>query len=122
MYADYCDGMSAHEVATKWHVDRGNVSLRFKAMRLPFRARTGGTVQPRPGSNAMKAAEAGQHRAAAAMRALPMVSNEKHRQVLELRIAHPTATLAELAAQCDPPITKHSFASHLRRALERTGE
>ena len=37
--------------------------------------------------------------------------------VLEHRIANPAASLRELAETMAPPMTKHAFAAHLRRAL-----
>jgi len=37
--------------------------------------------------------------------------------VIEHRIAHPDATLRELAESMTPPMTKHAYAAQLRRAL-----
>lgn len=40
-------------------------------------------------------------------------------QAGRLRLAHPNATLAELAAMCDPPVSKDTLAGRLRRFVER---
>lgn len=41
-------------------------------------------------------------------------------EAVELRRAHPLASLAELAAKATPPISKDTYAGRLRRALART--
>jgi DNA-binding transcriptional regulator WhiA len=35
------------------------------------------------------------------------------------RLAHPHASLADLAATCDPPMTKDAYAGQLRRLIAR---
>ncbi|WP_162625700.1 helix-turn-helix domain-containing protein [Mycolicibacterium llatzerense] len=50
---------------------------------------------------------------------LPMPKNVSRQQVidvLELRSAHPTASLRELASLMTPPTTKDTYAAQLRRA------
>jgi cell division protein WhiA len=41
------------------------------------------------------------------------------REVAELRLRHPSASLAELARRCDPPTTKASVHRRLRHVIER---
>lgn len=128
MYIDYCTGMTTAEVAQKWGVSTARVTQRFKQLGVPLRPRTGGTVQIRiadgvsfAAANSERAAIAGTRRANAAREALPRTVDLTHRQVLQLRIADPTASLTELGARCEPAMTKDAFASHLRRALENAG-
>lgn len=124
MYFDYCTGLTTQQVADKWGVPRSTVNHRFKHANLPMRPRTGGTVTPKSPkgtpfelANDQRAAEAGRRRAREAAAALPLVANPTYRQVLELRMSNPAATLAELAELCDPPMTKDAYAANLRRAL-----
>lgn len=128
MYIDYCTGMSNGDIAEKWGVTPQCVSRRFKELGVPLRPRVGGTVQVRvpkgtsfDEANAARTATAGKRRAEAARDALPRTVDRKHRQVLQLRIADPRASLTELGARCTPPMTKDSYASHLRRALANAG-
>ncbi|MUL61175.1 MULTISPECIES: helix-turn-helix domain-containing protein [unclassified Mycolicibacterium] len=80
-------------------------------------------------ANANRTRQAAQARVAeanhalAAIRAsgvnLPMPKNVSRQQVidvLELRTAHPTASLRELASLMTPPTTKDTYAAQLRRA------
>lgn len=130
MYMDYCTGMTVGEVATKWGVSSAVVSNRFGRMGFARRPRTGGVVQPNAvrvrgisfeEANSVRASLAGKRRAESAHAALPLTVAGKHRQVLELRIADPNATLTELGARCSPPMSKDAYASHLRRALTKAG-
>lgn len=66
-------------------------------------------------SNSERRKTAGARTAAAAKDALDSARNPE-RRVLELRAAHPTKSLAELAALAG--MTKHAFAGRLRRAIE----
>lgn len=128
MYIDYCTGMSTAEVAEKWGVRSPAVTRRFKELGLPLRSRRGqaSCVVPVPGvswedANRVRAEMAGVRRADAARHVLPRTVDETRRQVLQLRIAHPRMSLAELAKRCDPPMTKDMYASYLRRALANAG-
>jgi DNA-binding protein WhiA len=47
---------------------------------------------------------------------------DRLREVAELRLRHPTASLAELARRCDPPATKASVHRRLRRVVELAGQ
>ena len=42
-------------------------------------------------------------------------------EVARLRLRHPTLSLRELAARCDPPATKASVHRRLRRVVEAAG-
>jgi hypothetical protein len=124
MYIDYCTGMSTAEVAKKWGVRPGTVTRRFQELGVPLRPRRGYSshVVPVPGvswedANRARTERAGVRNAHAAQLALESAVDPIPRQVLELRIAHPHMSLAELAKRCDPPMTKDMYASHLRRAL-----
>jgi len=128
MYFDYCTGLSVKEVAEKWGLAEQLVSARFTRMGFARRPRSGSPAQPRirrgvsfEDSNGVRAAEAGARRAQAASEALPRTIEPLHRQVLQLRIDDPTASLTQLASRCNPPMTKDSYASHLRRALQNAG-
>ena len=43
---------------------------------------------------------------------------DKLREAAALRLAHPEDTLAQLAEQCDPPITKSALNHRLRKLVE----
>ena len=55
--------------------------------------------------------------AAGALVTLP----DKLREAAALRLAHPEDTLAQLAEQCDPPITKSALNHRLRKLVELAG-
>jgi DNA-binding transcriptional regulator WhiA len=70
--------------------------------------------------NADRAKAAGQRDAAAAELALAVGTiNPAHEMALRLRIAHPSESMATLAAMCTPPISKDRFSGILRRALNK---
>jgi hypothetical protein len=48
--------------------------------------------------------------------------SEDLRELAELRLRHPTASIAELATRCRPPLTKASAYRRLRRLQELAGE
>jgi cell division protein WhiA len=48
--------------------------------------------------------------------------SDELRELAQLRLRHPTATTAELAARCRPPLTKASAYRRLRRLQELAGE
>lgn len=72
-------------------------------------------------ANAARCREAAVRKSHAAQMALHSAVDPIPRQVLELRIAHPQMSLAELGKRCDPPMTKDAYSSHLRRALFNAG-
>ena len=43
---------------------------------------------------------------------------DKLREAARLRLAHPEDTLAQLAEQCDPPVTKSALNHRLRKLVE----
>ena len=43
---------------------------------------------------------------------------DKLREAAALRLAHPEDTLAQLAEQCDPPVTKSALNHRLRKLVE----
>ena len=47
---------------------------------------------------------------------------EKLRETARLRLEHPEDTLAQLAQQCDPPITKSALNHRLRKLVELSRE
>lgn len=128
MYFDYCTGMSIAQIAEKWGCSVRVVQSRLSQLRVPLRPRRGGTVQVRvpagttfDAANKLRSATAGVRRAEAARKALAVTTDERWRQVLQLRIDDPVASLAQLGLRCTPPMTKDAFASHLRRALINAG-
>lgn len=128
MYIDYCTGMSTAEVGHKWGMRPSGVTRRFQELGVPLRPRRGHAshVVPVPGvswedANRVRAERSGVRNAHAAQMALRSAVDPIPRQVLELRIAYPRMSLAELARRCDPPMSKDSYGSHLRRALANAG-
>ncbi len=47
---------------------------------------------------------------------------DKLRRTAALRVEHPEATLAELAAMLDPPVTKSALSHRMRKLVELAGE
>lgn len=70
-------------------------------------------------ANQQRSAIAAQWRVIAARRALDQVLSPEQLQAVRLRIEHPHASLAELAAKSTPPVSKDSYSGRLRRGLER---
>lgn len=127
MYYDYCTGLSLDEVAAKWgYSSTVRIRFRFKTAKLPLRQPPAHDHKYRgPGALAgIDLADANRertHRAALqttkrAKAAINNAPNDYCRGILQLRIDHPRATLAELAALHQPPITKDAVASVIRRA------
>lgn len=84
-------------------------------------------------SNLMKTTDASARQIAAIERALTLggieIYPENLRETVDLRVANPAASLAELAAMFDPPISKPGLSHRLRRIMqisetliERAGE
>jgi hypothetical protein len=128
MYIDYCTGLTADEVGQKWAVGGPAVYRRFAQMGLPLHERRPCRCRqadrnPHEVSgvafdtaNAERSRAARQKMCARAKSVLPHVKNEYARGVLQLRISHPDATLAELAAMHAPPLSKNAVAAVLHRA------
>ena len=81
----------------------------------------------------MKTTDASARQIAAIERALTLggieIYPENLRETVDLRVANPAASLAELAAMFDPPISKPGLSHRLRRIMqisetliERAGE
>ena len=73
-------------------------------------------------ANRRRSRRTAQRHSAAARQALDALAtriepNHPWRAVLAHRAGNPTASLRELADTMTPPMTKHAYASHLRRAL-----
>ncbi|HEY1818327.1 MAG TPA: DNA-binding protein WhiA [Trebonia sp.] len=74
------------------------------------------------GHNQQRARQAAQHSIDAARRALDLLADTAPAELAEaarLRLAHPTASLTELAALANPPTTKDTIAGRLRRLTRR---
>jgi hypothetical protein len=74
------------------------------------------------GHNHQRSQHAAHHNIAAARRALTLFADTLPAELAEagrLRLAHPSASLAELAELADPPITKDTIAGRLRRLTRR---
>lgn len=72
-------------------------------------------------ANARRAKRAGRRQAEQAQRCLDQLAGEARQQwiaVLRLRVERPDASLRELAAAMDPPITKDAYGALYRRAVE----
>lgn len=46
------------------------------------------------------------------------IAAQTARQVIDLRVAHPELTLAQLAELCEPPVSKSAFNHRLRKLME----
>lgn len=56
-----------------------------------------------------------------ALRVLGKRARQRMAEAGKLRLALPNATLAELGALADPPLSKDAIAGRLRRLLEQAG-
>ncbi len=70
-------------------------------------------------ANRERARRAGGAMVEVAKAALPNARTARAREILELRIAHPEATIAELAELHEPALTKGQVAGVLSRAKKR---
>ena len=43
---------------------------------------------------------------------------DKLKEAVDLRVAHPELTLAQLAELCEPPVSKSAFNHRLRKLVE----
>lgn len=128
MYLDYCTGLSVEEVAQKWgYRSVYTVYRRFALLGLPLRTRSRENCKCQRNPHTVTGtafAEANRERtriAAQAMcdrakAAISTTASPHARAILQLRVDHPAATISELAALHDPPVSKHAVASVLRRA------
>ena len=77
-------------------------------------------------ANMIKVTSASAKQIAAIERALALrgieVFPENLRETVDLRVAHPTASLAELAAMFDPPLSKPGLNHRLRKIMEIAGQ
>jgi cell division protein WhiA len=81
---------------------------------------------PLVAANAQRSAESAELQVQAVEDALKIVgtfgaSTKKLVAAGRLRLAHPTLSLAELAAKADPPMSKDALAGRLRRLIAKTG-
>lgn len=118
MYFDYCTGMTLEGVARKWGCSYSTICRRFKAMRLPSRP---SQLAPLKHGNRERTRVAAAVTVECAKDALHYCLTPHARGILQLRIDYPDATLSELAAMHEPPLTKHTVSAVLRRARVRSG-
>lgn len=108
MYTDYCDGLTARQVADKWGCTATTIIRRFKEANLPMR-------HPAHERNEERTRQASVAIRPTVIAVLPDAPPH-WRDTLQLRLDHPHASLAELGAMHNPPVTKDVVSSILRRA------
>jgi hypothetical protein len=127
--AYYLGKIDIAALADKWGMSVTWTRERLDRMGLPVRPRTVGYKHhparnanrvkgtPFVESNRVRSEAAARNRAEQCRRVLPSIDRAHWREVLQLRIDNPTLSLSEVGALCNPPRTKHSVQSILRRAI-----